>query len=89
MSGVKTKEQLFSHVTGLDPSVHTATMLERIQTKGPTETMATAQDLDEIPEHVKPISYPFDYAWNKMHEQKLSTTAPPSAADIDVPMPAN
>lgn len=84
VSGVKTKEQLFSHVTGLDPSVHTATMLERIHTKGLTETMATAQDIDEMPEHVKPLSYPFDYAWNKTQEQKLST-----AADIDVPFPAN
>lgn len=86
VTGVKTKEQLFSHVTGLDPSVHTATMLERIHTKGPTETLATAQNIDEMPEQVKPLSYPFDYAWNKTQEQKLPTAAAAAtAADIDVP----
>ncbi|XP_055296447.1 serine/threonine-protein kinase RIO3 [Sitodiplosis mosellana] len=81
VSGVKTKEELFSHITTLDPSVHNAAMLERMHAKGPTETMATAQDMDEVPEQVKPISYPFDYAWNKTQEQKMATTA--AAVDID------
>lgn len=92
VSGVKTKEELFSHVTGLDPSMHTATMLERIHTKGPTETMATAQDIDEMPEQVKPLSYPFDYAWHKVQEHKSTTktaAAAAAAVDIDVPFPAN
>lgn len=74
VSGVKTKEQLFSHITGLDPSVHNAAMLERMHTKGPTETMATAQDMDEVPDQIKPISYPFDYAWNKTQEQSISAS---------------
>lgn len=83
VSGVKTKEELFSHITSLDPTVHNATMLERIHTKGPTETMVTAHDLDEVPEQVKPIPYPFDYAWNKTQEQKIA------AAEIDAPFAAN
>lgn len=83
VSGVKTKEELFSHITGLDPSVHNAAMLERLHAKGPTETMATAQDMDEVPDQVKPISYPFDYAWNKTQEQKFF------ASDIDSSFAAN
>lgn len=83
VSGVKTKEELFSHITGLDSSVHNAAMLERIQAKGPNETMATAQDMDEVPDQVKPISYPFDYAWSKTQEQLIS------AAEIDAPFAAN
>lgn len=87
VSGVKTKEELFSHVTGLDSSVHNAAMLERIHAKGPTETMATAQNIDEMPELVKPMSYPFDYAWHKVqeHKQRPTTTA---AGDIEAPFGA-
>lgn len=84
VSGVKTREELFSHVTGLDSSVHNAAMLERIHTKGLTETMATAQSLDEMPEQVKPLSYPFDYAWSKTQEQKEDETP-----DIDAECVAN
>lgn len=93
VSGVKTKEELFSHVTGLDPSVHTATMLERIHTKGPTETLATAQNIDEMPEQLKPLSYPFDYAWHKVKEQKLSAKTAAKTANAttngEVSLPAN
>lgn len=81
--GVKTKEELFSHVTGLDSSTHNAAMLERIHAKGPTETMATAQDIDEMPEKVKPLTYPFDYAWSKTQEQKVT------AIDFEAKFAAN
>lgn len=83
VSGVKTKEELFSHITGLDSSVHCAAMLERIHGKGPTVTLATAQNIDEMPEQIKPLSYPFDYAWSKTQEQQLA------AAEIDAPFAAN
>lgn len=69
---VKNKEELFSHITGLDSSVHNAAMLERIYGKGPSMNLATARNLDEIPDEQKPLSYPFEYAWNKMQEQKSS-----------------
>lgn len=83
VSGVKTKEELFSHITGLDSSVHCAAMLERIHGKGPTVTLATAQNIDEMPEQIRPLSYPFDYAWSKTQEQQLA------AAEIDAPFAAN
>lgn len=68
---VRTKEELFSFITGLDPSVHNAAMLERIHGKGPSITLATAQNPDDVPDEFKPISYPFEYAWNKVNEQKI------------------
>lgn len=83
VSGVKTKEELFSHITGLDSSVHCAAMLERIHGKGPTVTLATAQNIDEMPEQIRPLSYPFDYAWSKTQEQQLA------AAEIDASFAAN
>lgn len=68
---VRTKEELFSFITGLDPSVHNAAMLERIHGKGPSMSLATSQNLDDVPDEFKPISYPFDYAWNKVNEHKI------------------
>lgn len=67
---VRSKENLFSHITGLDPSVHTAAMLERIHGKGPSKTLATVQNYDEMPEEIKPLSYPFEYAWSTTQETK-------------------
>lgn len=90
VSGVKTKEELFSHITGLDSSVHNAAMLERMHVKGPTMTLATTQNIDEMPEEHKPLSYPFDYAWSKTQEQQSVTkesTAISNADDIDKPLP--
>lgn len=29
-------------------------------------SLATVSDLDEVPEFLKPRSYPFDYAWDKV-----------------------
>lgn len=87
VSGVKTKEELFSHVTGLDSSAQNAAMLERLHIKGPNVTVATAQNMDELPDEFKPMTYPFDYAWNKSKEQKLPTNVPIN--DIDAPFAAN
>lgn len=70
--GVRSRENLFSHITGLDSSVHTATMLERIHGKGPSMTLATVQNVDEMPEEIKPLGYPFEYAWSTTQEQKTS-----------------
>lgn len=66
---VRSKENLFSHITGLDSSVHNAAMLERIHGKGPSMTLATVQSYDEMPEDIKPLRYPFEYAWSKTQQQ--------------------
>lgn len=68
--GVLSKEDLFRSITGLDPSEHTATMLERIHEKGASMSLATVGDLDEVPEFLKPRAYPFDYAWDKVNDAK-------------------
>ncbi|XP_037031578.1 serine/threonine-protein kinase RIO3 [Bradysia coprophila] len=70
LSNVKTKEELFSSITGLDSFAHNAAMLERIHDKGPSMVSATASN-EDTPEIFKPISYPFDYAWEKTQEEKL------------------
>lgn len=67
---VKSKEEIFSHITGLDSFAHNAAMLERIYDKGPNMTMATAPNIDQMPDEIKPLSYPFDYAWNKTKDAK-------------------
>lgn len=79
---VRTKEELFSYITGLDSSAHNATMLERIHVKGPSMSVATAQDLDDVPEEFKPLSYPFDYAWNKVQEQKDDLATADAAREL-------
>lgn len=65
---VRSKELLFSYITGLDSSAHNAAMLERIHGKGPSMTLATVQNFDEMPDEIKPLSYPFEYAWSKTQE---------------------
>ncbi|XP_058445858.1 serine/threonine-protein kinase RIO3 [Malaya genurostris] len=69
ISGVKTKEELFFHITGLDPLTHNAAILERIHMKGQPAHVLTVVD-DDTPEHFKPIEYPFDYAWKKVEKFK-------------------
>lgn len=73
---MKTKEELFSHITGLDSCAHNAAMLERIHVKGPSMVVATAPNSDEIPEALKPMAYPFDYAWEKSKELKAEVGGP-------------
>lgn len=65
---VKTKEELFTHITGLDPS----SLLERVYEKGPSVSMATAHNFDEYPEEHRPLAYPFEYAWSKAQQEKES-----------------
>lgn len=92
MPNVKSKEELFSAITGLDSFAHNAAMLERIHVKGPTMAMATASNTDDMPEHIKPLSYPFDYAWDKTQDDKVEasrTTTPPTAADCPITVGAN
>lgn len=50
-------------------------MLERIHVKGPTMAMATAANTDDMPEHIQPLTYPFDYAWDKTQNKKKSVPA--------------
>lgn len=64
------RDELFNSITGLDPSVHTATMLERIHDKGANRMQATVNNFDDMPEHMKPRTYPFEYAWDKLEDEK-------------------
>lgn len=80
MSGVKNKEDLFFHITGLDPLTHNATNLERIHMKGQPAHIVSAID-DDTPEHFKPMEYPFDYAWKKVEQYKKSKKAHQSVSN--------
>ncbi|XP_055634727.1 serine/threonine-protein kinase RIO3 [Toxorhynchites rutilus septentrionalis] len=71
VTGVKSKEDLFFHITGLDPLTHNATILERIHMKGQPAHIVAAVD-DNTPDHFKPVEYPFDYAWKKVEQYKKS-----------------
>lgn len=87
MPNVKSKEELFSAITGLDSLAHNAAMLERIHVKGPTMAMATASNTDDMPEHIKPLTYPFDYAWDKTQGEKgegSRTTTTQATADCAI-----
>lgn len=72
---MKTKEELFSSITGLDSFAHNAAMLERIHDKGPSMVVATAPNSEDMPDVLKPLSYPFDYAWEKTQAEKLEALA--------------
>uniref|UniRef100_A0A182IVQ1 Inhibitor of growth protein n=1 Tax=Anopheles atroparvus TaxID=41427 RepID=A0A182IVQ1_ANOAO len=67
--GVKSKEDLFFDITGLDPLSHNATILERIHMKGEPAHVVSAVD-DDTPEYFKPMEYPFEFAWNKVESSK-------------------
>lgn len=54
----------------MDPTEHTATMLERLHVKGAPPHIANREDEDD-PEEFKPLDYPFDYAWEKSEEMKF------------------
>lgn len=54
----------------MDPSAHTATMLERLHIKGAPPHIVNRGD-DDDPEEFKPLDYPFDYAWEKSKEIKF------------------
>lgn len=73
LPNVKTKDELFSSITGLDSSAHTTAMLERIHDKGPSMVSATTSNRDDedTPEIFKPLAYPFDVAWQKTQEEKM------------------
>lgn len=71
VSGVKSKEDLFFYITGLDPLSHNATVLERIHMKGEPAHVVSVID-DDTPDHYKPIEYPFDFAWKKVEKYKSS-----------------
>ncbi|XP_053695038.1 serine/threonine-protein kinase RIO3 [Sabethes cyaneus] len=68
---VKSKEDLFFHITGLDPISHNATILERIHMKGEPAHVVSAVD-DQTPEQFKPMEYPFDFAWKRVEKYKNS-----------------
>lgn len=82
VSGVKTKEELFTEITGLDPIVHHTTMLERLHNKGVPEHVATAKDIDQLPDEFKPLPYPFDYAFSKTEEMKRQATASEITSEV-------
>uniref|UniRef100_A0A182LXC9 Serine/threonine-protein kinase RIO3 n=1 Tax=Anopheles culicifacies TaxID=139723 RepID=A0A182LXC9_9DIPT len=63
VSDVKSKEDLFFDITGLDPLSHNAAILERIHMKGEPAHIASMVD-DDTPEKFKPMRYPFEFAWS-------------------------
>lgn len=68
-------KRLFQEITGFDADTHTAAMLERMHNKGASVTIATAPDIDGMPAEIKPLTFPFDYVWNKNEElKKLKAT---------------
>lgn len=75
---VKTKEELFTHITGLEPSV-----LERMHERGPSVSAATAYNDDELPEEFRPLAYPFEHAWRKAQQEKASTALGEDDTDSD------
>lgn len=67
---VKTKEEIFSSITGLDPFAHNTTMLERLHVKGPEQCFMEQCNSEDLPEKFKGLAYPFDYAWEKVKDSK-------------------
>ncbi|XP_052895148.1 serine/threonine-protein kinase RIO3 [Anopheles moucheti] len=63
VNDVKSKEDLFFDITGLDPLSHNAAILERIHMKGEPAHIASMVD-DDTPEKFKPMRYPFEFAWS-------------------------
>ncbi|XP_041778192.1 serine/threonine-protein kinase RIO3 [Anopheles merus] len=82
VSDVKSKEELFFDITGLDPISHNAAILERIHMKGEPAHIATTVD-DDMPEQFKPLQYPFEFAWSVAGPgKKQSTSAVPTACVV-------
>ncbi|XP_050077391.1 serine/threonine-protein kinase RIO3 [Anopheles maculipalpis] len=69
VADVKSKEDLFFEITGLDPLSHNAAILERIHMKGEPAHIASAID-DDTPEKYKPMRYPFEFAWSLADSNK-------------------
>lgn len=70
LPNIKTKEELFEHITSLNAQSHNTAMLERIHMRGASVKEATLPNPEEIPEEFKPISYPFDLAWEKTMSER-------------------
>lgn len=88
---VKSKEDLFFHITNLDPLTSNTTMLERIHMKGePVHVMTRPKATDEnaevpeAPEQFKPPEFPFDYAWTKVMKQKKRKSSGKTVVDNSV-----
>ncbi|KFB41008.1 hypothetical protein ZHAS_00008623 [Anopheles sinensis] len=77
--GVKSKEDLFFEITGLDPLSHNATILERIHMKGEPAHIVSGID-DATPDHFKPMEYPFEYAWQKVELSKAKRKSQPGTS---------
>lgn len=84
MPNVYTKEELFEHITGLNADVHTTAMLERIHTKGASVIQATVPSMEECPDALKPLEYPFDVAWEKSQVERDAVAAANTAV-LSVP----
>ncbi|XP_001660046.2 serine/threonine-protein kinase RIO3 [Aedes aegypti] len=85
VSGVKSKEELFFHITGMDPLTHNATILERIHMKGQPAHKVSGID-DDTPEHFKPVEYPFDFAWKVVnHKSSSKRKSPTTVGDVSLP----
>lgn len=67
---VKSDKEIFSYITSFDSVVHNTAILERLHMKGtPAHKVEMAQT---APEENKPLVFPFEYAWERAAEQRLS-----------------
>ncbi|CAD6998865.1 unnamed protein product [Ceratitis capitata] len=86
LPNIYTKEQLFEHITSLNAETHNVAMLERIHTRGASIAAATAPSQEECPDELKPLTYPFDLAWEKVQserkQQKIKELKTNSSAPI-------
>uniref|UniRef100_A0A0K8TM27 Serine/threonine-protein kinase RIO3 n=1 Tax=Tabanus bromius TaxID=304241 RepID=A0A0K8TM27_TABBR len=88
LSNLKTKEELFEHITGLNAQVHNAAMLERIHAPGGNARELTIPGLHSLPEEFKLPSYPFELAWEKSLDKKQPIVESAEALqELDFQMP--
>ena len=72
-----TKEELFEKITLLNADSYNASMLERIHHRGASSKDANLPDPDDCyGDDQKPLSYPFDLAWEKSLMDKTSNCPP-------------
>ncbi|XP_053958672.1 serine/threonine-protein kinase RIO3 [Anastrepha ludens] len=86
LSDIYTKEQLFEYITSLNAETHNAAMLERIHTRGASIAEATAPYQEECPDELKPLTYPFDLAWEKSQCVRRQRKSIESANPLCIPI---
>lgn len=71
VQNVKTKDELFNDIMNMDPTQHSIPLLQRLHAKGALPHVLDRIENDEnYPEDMKPLVYPFDYAWETVSNTK-------------------